>query len=102
MTNSKYELILAILTVFSLLLALTLSGCGSCVDDNSVKRAVEKQGYSEVKIKDKHIFMVGYHGCDSNSDAAAYEMKAVNAKGDRVALVVCAGWPFKGVTIRTR
>lgn len=90
---------LMVLVVF---LSLGFAGCsGACVDDGEVKSAVEKQGYSNVVIKEKFIVTHSYRGC-SDSDDAAYKMQADNPKGDRVDIIVCAGWPFKGVTIRTK
>ena len=93
----KYLINILMVVVFS----VTATGCGACVDDKDVVRAVEKQGYSEVSIKDKSIFFVSWSGC-SDSDAAKYDAKAKNPKGDSVDIIVCAGWPFKGVTVRTK
>jgi len=88
-------------TVGAAILFGSLVGCGACIDDGDVKGAVSKQGYKDVVIKDKHIVAVSWRGC-SDSDEAAYKVTATNANGQRVDLIVCAGWPFKGVTIRTK
>ena len=77
-----------------------IPGCGALVSDDNTVEAVMKQGYSDVQIKASHIFFVSWHGC-GDSDRAAYKMAATNALGQRVDLIVCAGWPFKGVTVRT-
>ena len=77
-----------------------LQGCGACVDDANVKKAVEKQGYSEVRLTDKSIFFITFRGC-SKEDSAKYSARAKNPKGKEVDLIICAGWPFKGVTVRT-
>jgi len=85
-----------------MILAIALTGCfGACVSDDSVVTAVENQGYTDVEILDKDIVLVGWAGC-SDDDAAAYEVKATNSLGKRVNLLVCAGWPFKGVTVRSK
>ena len=62
--------------------------------------AVAKQGYSDVRILHIHPFFADYFGC-SKGDRAAYKMSATNALGRKVNLTACAGWPFKGVTVRT-
>ena len=87
--------------LFVLLAATVLSsGCGLMVSDFNTVEAVEKQGYSDVHILKIHPFFASFFGC-SNGDVAAYKMSAMNALGRKVNLVACAGWPFKGVTIRT-
>ncbi len=78
----------------------TTAGCGTFVGEGYVAQAVEKQGYKNVRITAKHIFFVSWHGCGKD-DNAAFEATAVNANGQQVDLTVCAGWPFKGVTVRT-
>ena len=94
-------------TIINILVVLALIGLivgyafrGSCVDDADTKQAVEKQGYADVKLYGKTIFFVGFSGCDSN-DAAKYGAKAKNAQGKEVDLIVCSGWPFKGITVRS-
>ena len=87
--------------LFVLLAAIVLSsGCGLLVSDFNTVAAVEKQGYSDVHILKIHPFFASFFGC-SNGDVAAYKMSAMNALGRKVNLVACAGWPFKGVTVRT-
>jgi hypothetical protein len=73
---------------------------GIYVSESSVVEAVGKQGYSEIIVVDKDVLFVGWSGC-SGSDDASFELVATNALGKRVELVACAGWPFKGVTVRT-
>ena len=84
-----------------LVLALCIASCGVLVDKEDVILAVAKQGYSDVKIMSSSYVMVETAGC-SSSDSAAFEVSALNPLGKRVKLIACAGWPFKGVTIRTR
>lgn len=90
------KIILAILVA-----SFCFAGCGGCVDGEDVIKAVKKQGYKDVKILDKSIIFVDWAGCGSDDDAA-YEMSAVNPRGEKVKILACAGWPFKGVTIRTK
>ena len=81
--------------------ALFICGCGVFVNDDATVNAVENQGYSEVQIVSKHVFIPAFCGC-GNDDDAAYDMIANNPVGKQVKIVVCAGWPFKGVTVRTK
>lgn len=81
-------------------LALMMTSCGTFVDTDRVARAVEKQGYRDVKITRKHIFFIAWRGCGKDDDAA-FKATALNATGQQVDLTACAGWPFKGVTVRT-
>ncbi len=76
-----------------------LTGCGALVNDEETVIAVEKQGWSNVKLQDSHIFFVSWQGC-GRDDAVAYEMTGENVKGQNVDLIVCAGL-LKGVTFRT-
>lgn len=82
-------------------LLLTLTACGALIDDYEVKKAVEKQGYRDVSITDKSIFFPDWSGCGEDDDAC-YDMIATNSNGQRIDLIACAGWPFKGVTVRTK
>jgi len=73
---------------------------GLCVDKSMALRAMEKQGYNDVRVVDYHWFMVGFRGC-SGHDAAKFDVVAKNPVGKKVECFVCVGWPFKGATIRT-
>ncbi len=63
-------------------------------------RALEKQGYQQVEIIGKSGLLVGLQGCEVG-DAAKFTATALNPIGKKVDIFVCAGWPFKGATIRT-
>jgi len=92
-------LVAMILAVIFILLVASCRGC--MVDDSSAVSALEKQGFSEIKIESKAIFLVGFRGCSSH-DAAKFEASAKNPAGRHVSdIYVCVGWPFKGATIRT-
>jgi hypothetical protein len=74
---------------------------GIYVRQDRVALAVENQGFTSVEIVDKSVVFVGWKGCGSGDDAA-FNVRATNAQGKRVDLVACAGWHFKGVTIRSK
>lgn len=93
---------MSVLLILFIIVVLVGYTCrGACADSTETKQAIEKQGYSNVKITDKSIFFVGWRGCSSN-DAIQYDVTAKNPKDQTVDLIVCSGWPFKGVTIRTK
>ena len=87
----------------AVILALTVlaSGCGVLCDDTKVAKAVEKQGYSDVNLYNKSVVFRSWSGC-SASDDASWDGTATNPAGVKVNIIVCAGWPFKGVTVRTK
>ena len=97
----RYGAIVFMLVVlFCLTGLILLAGNGCMVSEKETIRAAEKQGYQDVQIKERHNFFSGWHGCGS-SDSAAFKAKAKNPRGDDVDIIICAGWPFKGVTVRT-
>jgi hypothetical protein len=76
---------------------------GVFVSQDDVVAAVEKQAYSDVVVDDKDIFFVNFWGGECGEmDDALFEITATNALGNRVEIIACAGWPWKGVTIRTQ
>ncbi len=90
-------------TLALLSIALTVGSVfrGAFVDESVAVSALETQGYSDIRIMERHWFLVGLRGCDGD-DAAQFATEATNPAGKRVQLYVCAGWPFKGATIRTK
>jgi hypothetical protein len=104
MTNflKSTTIILSILAViFGIGVLTNSSGCrGVLVNNANTIKAVGDQGYSQVRVISSHIFFVSWRGC-GRSDSAAYSMRAKNSLGREVNLIACAGWPFKGVTVRT-
>lgn len=92
-----------IIQVIFILLALSIglgSGCRGCfADEQQAVRALETQGYSDVKITDHHWIFVTVQGC--GADAAKFDAVATNPAGKKVNVYVCVGWPFKGSTIRS-
>ena len=93
----------AIIQVFFMIIALGIglgAGCRGCfADESQAVRALETQGYSDVKITDHHWIWVTLQGC--GADAAKFDAMAINPAGKKVSVYVCVGWPFKGSTIRS-
>jgi hypothetical protein len=72
---------------------------GSCVDKEVAIHAATVEGYTDVKVTDRHDFLAAWYGC-SGSDAVGFEVSATNVKGERVKLLVCSGWLIKAATVR--
>ena len=89
-----------VIYLICLLLVVALSFRGGCVGESSAIRALETQGYSNIRIVDKAIFAMGCRGGDQ-SDAARFTAIATNSLGKEVKIYVFVGWPFKGATVRT-
>lgn len=79
--------------------AFCLSGCGVFIDDDKIIDAVKDAGYSSPIITAKHFILPSVFGC-SRDDALAVDVIATNVQNKKVSLTVCAGWPFKNITIR--
>lgn len=101
MGKVKLAIVVVLVIAVALLLVCFFAVPGVFVNDDEVVDAVQKQGYSDVKISSSHVLFVSWRGC-SNSDHAAYKMQATNAKSQKIELIACVGWPFKGVTVRTK
>lgn len=86
--------------LFLVLITFGIS-CGAFVGEDVAARALDVQGYSDVKITDHSWFLVGFRGCDE-SDAARFTAVAKNPAGKYVKVYVCSGWILKGATVRTR
>lgn len=88
-------------TVFVVaLLALEIFG-GIFVGNDIAEETMKNNGFSDIKIIEKQWFFVGFRGC-AGGDNAKFIVKAINSRNQPVELYVCAGWPFKGATIRSK
>lgn len=72
---------------------------GQWVEESDAIKAMEAHGYTDVRVFTHHWFLPGLRGC-SGHDAAKFDVRGTNMKGDRVHMLVCSGWPFKGSTLR--
>lgn len=73
---------------------------GAFISEGNAVRALETQGYTNIKIVDRAWFAISVRGGDKY-DAARFEAIATNPIGKTVRVYVFVGWPFKGATIRT-
>lgn len=76
----------------ALIAALLVAGC---TDERGATEALTDAGY-----KDIHITGYSWSGCGKDDDYATAFI-AVSPGGFRISGAVCAGWLFKGSTIRT-
>jgi hypothetical protein len=74
---------------------------GSCVEQEVALHAVQVEGYTDAKVVDRHNVFAGWQGC-AGEDAVGFDVEATNVKGERVKLLVCAGWWLKAATVRVR
>lgn len=91
----------SVFIVVAIIFVLVSFARGVFVNESEAARALETQGYRDVKITNDAWLFVGLRGCDEG-DAARFTAVASNPTGKRVEIYVCAGWPFKGSTIRTK
>jgi prepilin-type N-terminal cleavage/methylation domain-containing protein len=102
--NSKgftlLELLYSLFIVAIICVAFSSVFRGMLVNEDVAIRALEKQGYSDIKIISHNWFLVGVRGCDGK-DAAKFTARVKNPAGKDTEVFVCTGWIFKGATIRT-
>lgn len=73
---------------------------GMLVDEDVAIRALETQGFSDVKIVDRQVYFISCKG-GGEGDDVRFTCLATNPAGQKVTVYVFAGWPFKGATVRT-
>jgi|SRR3989344_8153924 len=73
---------------------------GLFIDQEVAIRALETQGFSDIRIVDRDWFAVSRKG-GAFDDSVRFVAIATNPAGKRVEVYVFAGWPYKGATIRT-
>jgi hypothetical protein len=73
---------------------------GAWVNEKGAIEALEKMGYTEVKITERDNYFVGFRG-GSAGDEARFVCTAKNSAGQQVNdIYVYGGWPFKNYTVR--
>jgi hypothetical protein len=77
---------------------VAIMGRGSCVDSSVAYSAMRDSGFTDVKIIDTFTWTADVNGCDQN-DAVGFKVTA-KRDGRPVRAIVCAGYPFKGATVR--
>jgi hypothetical protein len=72
---------------------------GRLASESNAVKALTTEGFSHVKLVDRHVYLVQFQGC-GKSDSARFDFTATNPVGREVSVSVCEGWLFKGATIR--
>lgn len=85
-------------TTLIVALAAAQFSCGNSIPQERAVKALEAQGFSDVKITKRSVVFVNFCGCDQ-SDIVKFDAMVTNSRGERVHLIVCGGI-FKGMTIR--
>lgn len=101
MAAFKSFLVLLVVVAISIGALFVFVMPGVFIDEDVAIRTLETQGFSDVRITGKRIFFVGIGGCGKGDDAR-FSAVATNPIGKEVEVFVCAGWPFKGATVRTK
>jgi hypothetical protein len=91
---------LAGIVVAVVFVAAIVTGSAQCAPGpDKATSALRAHGFRDIAITDSHPYLASWYGC-SEKDAVAHEATATNAAGERVSVVVCCGYPFKGCTVR--
>lgn len=100
--NLKFSAFMLAVLLFCCAPALVAStGCGFLADEDQAIRAATNLGFTEVRVESRAVLFLAVRGC-SGTDDAGFTVTGRNPQGNRVTLLVCVGWPFKGATVRTR
>lgn len=94
--------VVAWIVVIILLIGFVVGLRGVFVSTDKAMQAAEVQlATDNLELSRKHIMFVHWRGCDKNDVAMFRVLPYTNAQGKTVDnAIVCAGWPFKGITVR--
>lgn len=82
-----------------LIIVLLIFARGVCCDEREAIRALKIRGYTKVELVEHKYVAVAFRGC--GTDAARFDMKAINPAGEEVEVFICTGLWLKGATLRT-
>lgn len=95
-----------ILMIVAIVLILAyFAVAGFMVDETGARRALENGGYTDIVLLERHNCFAGLRGCDKRDDAVFFYRACMPGQVNceqKVEVIVCAGWPFKAATIRTK
>jgi len=94
---SSAEVVIAVLIIAMLFVGIF---GGMFVSEQVAIKALDDQGYSNIKITHHAWFLISLRGGDKR-DAARFTAVATNPAGKTVTIYVFTGWLFKGATIRS-
>lgn len=87
--------------IFVVALSALMAGQGAFVDASAATHSLETQGYSSVRIVDRHNYFASWNGC-GEGDVVAFECTAKNPAGKDARVTVCCGWWLKDCTVRAK
>lgn len=97
-----FNIVFALL--FILVLFVGLFGgpiSGSFVSTESAQKLAHAQLSPDATIGEKTVWFVGFKGCENGEVARFKVLPYIGKDGSLVDnAIICAGWPFKGMTIR--
>ena len=81
------------------LFVLAIAACGEFVDDSRAVKAMEANGFTQVRVTGQHGMAPQWNGC-SKSDAVAFDVQGINQQQKQIYATVCCGLILKSCTIR--
>lgn len=94
----KLIYVLFTLTIIFLMYLFTF-GQGILISESSAVKALETNGFSNIKIVKKQWHFVKMRG-GSDGDDVRFTAKATNPAGKEVTVYVFAGWPWKAASVK--
>lgn len=101
--GQKQESPLYVASMLAILLGVALvamAGRGCQVEDFQARKALQKSGYTHIKLGYRSNWLAGLQGCDK-FDAVIWKASAKDRRGKRQDMTVCAGWPLKDAAVKT-
>ena len=94
-------LLLLVIVVLVIVAIFSVPIRGSFVKSSVAQQAAQAQLGAKVELGDKHVWFVHFRGCDKGDVAMFEVLPYTDNQGKTVNnAIVCAGWPFKGTTVR--
>lgn len=100
-THDNFSTWMSFFVVFGLLgVWLFMLAAGGGPSDADAQGAVRAFGFSDPVVKERTIWS-SLAGC-GRGDSVAFDMRATNPAGQRVAVLVCCGAVMKSCTVRVK
>lgn len=97
-TSPDWAPIALLFAGFVAFIVLATLACGALVHPSASTRLLVNEGFTHVRLQEKHIWFIQLRGC-SDEDSARFDYTAVNPRGQNVRIQVCDG-VIKGATVR--
>jgi hypothetical protein len=101
--GTVFKVVCGIFLAVALVGVFILTTCGGqLIDTDDAVNAAEAMGFTKVQVIEEHRISPSTMGGCSDSDKAAFDLRALNARNQWVNVVACCGWPSKACTIRVK